>query len=273
MLVLAMSWPAIVWSPDTHAGDKAPLPTVVNGHMYELEEKWRACVKAKRYLDSVASPYLEISKDNVKWRKLHDRNLKKATNDLNKAKRQYIEARKWWFYVEEDIREYKTNDPVGYQELSTLIGGNGHVIYVFILRTDYVRDTGAVQDTNGATHWAFCKKHNQFYIPKWRKSAPNDAFLVCLKKSATNVGKIIAHEQGHIIDMLEHPLYYMDHQGEWNELDCQDSRNSTHPMVIPAKAAEDSFINRLNRIKYPYVRNTYNKQQWLARLDSTLLAR
>lgn len=272
MLMFVMSWPLIVCTPGRHAFDKTELPQkaiVSNAHKSERQKKWDTCVKAKRYLDSLANAYQDTSKGTSKRQGSQDRILKKARNKFYEAKDQFLEANKWWFCVEEDIREYNTIHLAGDRQLNALKGDNNQLIYIFIERRKYVKDIFGMEDTNGATFWAYDTSKKQFYADV-RAETKNDAFLVRLKTSAKDVGQIIAHEQGHIIDIIKRRPVYMARLGEWNSLDCQARENRYHTFVEPAKAAELAFIDLENRAKHRYRRKEYDKRYWLAWVDSSV---
>ncbi|WP_315815347.1 hypothetical protein [Paraflavitalea speifideaquila] len=84
------------------------------------------------------------------------------------------------------------------------------------------------------------------------------------------MGRVIAHEQGHIAHILNNVNDYMTHLGEWNSLNCQAWENRNHRYVVPAKAAEDTFVKRKDRLKQPYKRNKYDKKWWRDWVDTKL---
>ncbi|WP_315815348.1 hypothetical protein [Paraflavitalea speifideaquila] len=71
--------------------------------------------------------------------------------------------------MEEDILEYRNNDPVGYKALSELKDSKGQVIYVYIGRKDICL-------IPGATYWDYHNAYKQFFCVV-DSILLNDAFL------------------------------------------------------------------------------------------------
>jgi hypothetical protein len=265
VFVLVLSWPLFVLDPAKGGDDYTHFrtdETILNAHDKERSDKWQTCADAKRYYDSVAGPYQDLSKDTLRKRGLYTAVLKNASFRLDKAKDDFIKTHERWYLVEEDIREYRSNDPVGFKELSELKGDNGHRIYLYIGRKE-------LADTPGITHWHYNEGYNQFYVAVGADTK-NDAFLIWLNSTAADVGKVIAHEQGHIVDILNRPGYYKNAENGWTSLNCQAKENRYVAFVKPAKDAEDAYVERVRRIKNPYSRVKYNKKWWRDWLDTKL---
>lgn len=220
---------------------------VKNAH--ESERRW-----LKRRLDSIQNSYKQIAGPNeVLTRKelvakgLFKGNWKATYEEREAALNAYLAIDKRYFDAQEDIKEYRTNHPKGFGQLNQLYDHKRRKITVYVGRDPlpgYER---------GITKWKYDEEFDQIYMDL-KPIGINNAFLVYIQSDEPSAGFILAHEKGHIMDILKDPAGYWKDSAKWTAMNCQEPGSWSNRYVAPARDAEAEYTRESKNI---YKRKVY----------------